>query len=152
MATVPLSAIGSCLTVLCLALLASACGHEIGDSCSSSLDCSQSSSRICDRTQSGGYCTINPCERGTCPEESTCVEFRPSEVRLAVTYCMKKCSSDGDCRDDEGYHCKTATEFNACEAKTLDGEEQRFCANAPAVPPAGAPTGPMCISQPAAEP
>jgi hypothetical protein len=132
MATVRPSSTGCTLLFLtCIVAAAAGCGHEIGDSCGTSLDCSQQSSRVCDRTQNGGYCTISPCERGTCPEESTCVQFRPTEDRLAVTYCMRKCSDDGDCRDDEGYRCKSAPEFGTCEAKTLDGEGTRFCANAP---------------------
>lgn len=115
-----------------LAALLSACGHEIGDSCSTSLDCSAQNSRLCDRTQPGGYCTIAPCERGTCPGDSTCVEFRPTEERLAITYCMRECESDGDCRDGDGYRCTTAQQFSDCqEAKTLDSPSQRFCAATP---------------------
>lgn len=137
------------LLLSCLAAFGSACGHEIGDSCTTSLDCSQQNSRICDRTQSGGYCTIAPCERGTCPEEATCVEFRPAEDRLALTYCMRKCSSDSDCRDDEGYRCRSAQEFSSCqEAATLDGPGQRFCAHVPAALPLDAGVSParMCMN------
>jgi hypothetical protein len=133
-----------------LAPLLAACGHEIGDDCSTSLDCSAQNSRLCDRTQPGGYCTIAPCERGTCPGESTCVEFRPSEERLAITYCMRECENDGDCRDD--YRCTDAERFSTCpgaaEAKTLDSPKKHFCAAQPVRSTADAGVGPgsMCVS------
>jgi hypothetical protein len=127
--------------------LLAACGHEIGDGCATSLDCSAQNSRLCDRTQPGGYCTISPCERGTCPSESTCVEFRPTEERLAVTYCMRECANDGDCRDE--YRCTTAKDFGMCpDAKTLDSPSKRFCAATPSRPvgDAGVVPGSTCMS------
>jgi len=131
------STLRAAFACLCLAS-AAACTPELGDDCSNSLNCSSQSSRECDRTQPGGYCTISPCERDTCPEEATCVKFRPSQERLSVTYCMRKCGQDNDCRDDEGYRCLTATEFSTCyEAQTLDGTDKRFCA----VPSPNAPAG-----------
>jgi hypothetical protein len=131
------STLRTAFACLWLASAGVACTPQLGDSCSNSLNCSSQSSRECDRTQPGGYCTISPCERGTCPEEATCVKFRPSQERLSTTYCMRKCSNDNDCRDDEGYRCLTAPKFSACyEAETLDGTEQGFCA----LPSANAPT------------
>jgi hypothetical protein len=127
--------VSTLLTLITLALAAAGCSPEIGDSCASSFNCSAQSSRSCDRTQPDGYCTISPCERGTCPEEATCVKFRPGKERLATTYCMRKCSEASDCRDGEGYRCTTAEDFATCaEAETLDGPAQRFCA-APATLP-----------------
>ena len=79
-----------------LALAAVGCSPEIGDDCGTALDCSAQGSRLCDRTQPGGYCTIAGCERGTCPDEAVCVKFRPNLERLAVTYCMYKCSDHSD--------------------------------------------------------
>jgi hypothetical protein len=73
------------------------CGAEIGDDCSSSAECGQG--RFCDRASRGGYCTVTPCIRNSCPENSVCVEFENEE-----TYCMRVCGSTGDC-DRSGYVC-----------------------------------------------
>jgi len=58
-----------------LGLGLTACGSEIGDSCSINTDCSTTGERICDRSQIDGYCTIVGCDYDTCPEESVCVRF-----------------------------------------------------------------------------
>lgn len=114
--------------VLCaLAAIAVGCAPAIGDDCESALDCSSQGSRQCDRTQPGGYCTIAGCERGTCPEDSVCVRFRPALERIATTYCMAECEEDDDCRDDEGYRCTSQTEFSGGLAEVLDGRRKRFC-------------------------
>ena len=113
-----------------------ACAPELGDDCKTALDCSSQGSRLCDRTQPGGYCTLRGCEPGTCPEEAVCVKFRPTEERLAVTYCMRKCDDNGDCRNGEGYRCSSAEEFGVggVEAQILGRESQRFC-SVPMSPP-----------------
>jgi len=103
------------------------CAPAIGDECETALDCSSQGSRQCDRTQPGGYCTILGCERGTCPEESICVKFRPSLERVAVTYCMATCEQDGDCRDDEGYVCTGQGEFAEGLAEVLGDPGAEFC-------------------------
>jgi len=113
---------------LVLACAAIGCAPEIGDECETALDCSSQGSRLCDRTQPGGYCTIQGCERGSCPEEAVCVRFRPEVERLSTTYCMYACDDDDDCRDDEGYHCTKASEFgNGNEAEILGRAGQGFC-------------------------
>lgn len=76
--------------------IGSGCSSKIGDSCSSNSDCG--ANRICDRSQPGGYCTTSPCERNVCPTEAICIVFENTE-----SYCMKRCSSDSDCRRD--YEC-----------------------------------------------
>jgi hypothetical protein len=118
--------------LVCAAALSafSACAPAIGDECKTSLDCSSQGSRLCDRTQPHGYCTLRGCESGTCPEDSVCVKFRPVQERLATTYCMAKCDDDGDCRSDEGYRCSTASEFGETaelEAEILGRSNQGFC-------------------------
>ncbi|MGD8860022.1 MAG: hypothetical protein PVI30_08410 [Myxococcales bacterium] len=111
-----------------VALACVACQPEIGDECGTALDCSAQGSRLCDRTQPGGYCTIEGCERGTCPEEAVCVKFRPNVERIAVTYCMYECESDGDCRDGSGYACLRGDQFgDGTEAEVLGGPRRRFC-------------------------
>ncbi len=79
-----------------LLLLAAGCSTEIGDDCSSNAECGQG--RICDRASRGGYCTVSPRAPGTCPENSTCVEFANEE-----TFCMALCDGSEDCRG--GYQC-----------------------------------------------
>lgn len=132
-----------------IALACNACAPEIGDECETDLDCSAQGSRPCDRTQTGGYCTIAGCEQGTCPEEAVCVKFRPTVERQASTFCMLRCGSDGDCRSSEGYRCFAAEDFGSqcamdeVEATVLDGDSKKFCAlEITSVPDAGAPL--MC--------
>jgi len=103
------------------------CAPAIGDECETALDCSSQGSRQCDRTQPGGYCTIVGCERGTCPEDSVCVKFRPGLERIAATYCMASCEQDDDCRNDEGYRCTTQDEFEVGQAEVLGNRNDEFC-------------------------
>src|SRR5687768_17386078 len=60
-----------------MALLAAAtgCAPEIGDDCTTSIDCSQLGDRLCDTSQPDGYCTIFNCEPDQCPEEAVCIAF-----------------------------------------------------------------------------
>jgi len=116
---------------LIVALLC-ACGDQIGDDCKTSADCSPDGDRICDRSMPGGYCTIEGCDRGTCPGEATCIRFFPvSSLTTACCltcdepcapdqtclsdgfcapriserrYCMRVCGEDFHCRD--GYVCR----------------------------------------------
>ncbi len=81
-----------------LGLLAGGCQPGIGDSCGSSTDCSATGERQCDLAQPGGYCTIVGCNADLCPGSAICVEWRFIPSRTAETWCMKPCSSDGDCR------------------------------------------------------
>jgi hypothetical protein len=64
-------------TFAALAAAAAGCGHEIGDSCTISSECSPNGDRICDISQPGGYCTVIGCDADSCPEESVCVRFFP---------------------------------------------------------------------------
>jgi hypothetical protein len=61
--------------VFLLALFALGCGKEIGDKCIISTDCSPNGDRQCDQSSKEGYCTIQGCDVGTCPEEAVCVRF-----------------------------------------------------------------------------
>ncbi len=91
-----------------------ACQPKIGDDCHVSTDCGYGS-RICDITQPGGYCTLFNCEPGGCPDESICIAYHafPSvaqgcldpqgSTRLARSFCMRRCTSRGDCRGS--YQC-----------------------------------------------
>lgn len=120
---------GLSIAALFIASLSVGCADKIGDACETALDCSSTGSRECDRTQSGGYCTIRGCEKGTCPDEAVCVKFRPAEPRLATTFCMFKCGGNGDCRG--GYSCLSGDTFGAGDgqdALVLDGSGKKFCA------------------------
>ncbi len=94
------------------------CRPQIGDSCTTSLDCSSQGDRLCDNSQPDGYCTIFGCEPDDCPEGSVCVGFGleldpacagqvestdPRWPRFERTFCMLGCEQDSDCR--EGYVC-----------------------------------------------
>ena len=117
--------------------LAVGCSPAIGDTCGSSTDCDINGTRICDLAQPGGYCTIAGCDVGTCPSgEASCVQFRSDVPRLTESFCMYSCTSDSDCRTDEGYRCVSAA---SVAAVVLEGPS-RFCAMPPAAtPPAATP-------------
>ncbi|WP_438040030.1 hypothetical protein [Sorangium sp. So ce128] len=96
--------------------LLAGCGPQIGDPCTSSLDCVQAEQQLlCDGTQPGGYCTVFNCEPDSCSGSSVCVAFNPvidpacSELenvrwpRFERTFCMATCDEDDDCRS--GYSC-----------------------------------------------
>jgi hypothetical protein len=136
-----------CLWLCALLIAAAGCSPKIGNACGNALNCSAQGSRLCDRTQPGGYCTIAMCEEGTCPPEAVCVKFRPQAERYAVTYCMRKCSKTGDCRSSEGYQCTSAKQFGdpgAGDALILGNADQKFCSI-----PALMPTAMAASSMPA---
>jgi hypothetical protein len=91
-----------------------ACQPKIGDKCSTGTDCSQTGGRACDTTMPGGYCTMPNCEPDGCPEEAACIAFALSPSTLSLcksanesrglrAFCMRRCSSQDDCR--AGYAC-----------------------------------------------
>jgi hypothetical protein len=120
------------LLLLALAVLTASCGKDIGDPCTTNVDCAQDGSRDCDQSQPGGYCTINGCDELSCPSGSACIRIFPYEAPGASCatdadcpadqlclpdgfcvpraserrYCEKTCGSDGDCRGE--YTCREA--------------------------------------------
>lgn len=119
------------LFVLLLCLIggiSAGCSPKIGDDCTSSTDCSMSGERLCDTTLPGGYCTVFNCEPDTCPDESQCVAFDTALdprckdhrwARFERTFCMRRCSRDGDCRKE--YVCADMSEFaNPWGAQVVD--------------------------------
>ena len=79
-----------------ISLLVWGCAPKVGDSCTSNLDCG--AQITCDLSQPGGYCTVQNCLAGSCPDESVCVTFSNGE-----NWCMGICNSGEDCRS--GYEC-----------------------------------------------
>jgi hypothetical protein len=120
------------LTLAVFVFLAPACGHDIGDACTTNVDCDQYGNRDCDQSQPGGYCTIAGCDEKSCPSEAVCIRIFPFESPGAVCseavpcassdlclpdgfcvpraserrFCEKKCGSNSDCRG--GYVCREA--------------------------------------------
>ncbi|HTN85832.1 MAG TPA: hypothetical protein VL242_19165 [Sorangium sp.] len=104
------------LVVLGASSLLAGCGPQIGDECTTSLDCVQQEQELfCDTTQPGGYCTVFNCEPDSCSGSSVCVAFNPVMdqacgplanarwPRFERTFCMATCDDDEDCRS--GYAC-----------------------------------------------
>jgi hypothetical protein len=120
------------LSLALLALGVAACAPRLGDGCKTSTDCSVQGTRICDRAQPGGYCTIANCKPGDCGDEGVCVRWRPDEPRLSTTYCMAKCDTTRDC-DRDAYVCRNQDQVNNTSpegalAEVLEGSQgQKFC-------------------------
>jgi hypothetical protein len=101
--------------------LAAGCGASIGDGCTSNVDCSRLGDRFCDTASPGGYCTVEGCDDGTCPDEATCIRFltprldKPCVPSAAASACAadERCVcdmtlEDGVCQNDAG-HCAPET-------------------------------------------
>lgn len=123
------------LALAAIFVVLAGCQPEIGDSCSNSIDCSANNTRICDTASEKGYCTIRGCDPDSCPGGALCVEWRGDEPRTAETWCMARCSGDGDCRQGAGYRCVREGELdedgNEIPARVVDLGDRRnkgFCA------------------------
>lgn len=113
-----------------LALVLFSCQPNIGDSCTSSSDCSVSEQRTCDTTFPGGYCTRFNCTPGGCPDEAACIAFNTTLAstpacasvqeppRLQRTACMLRCERDSDCRG--GYVCVDMAAVNPWGAAVIE--------------------------------
>lgn len=109
----------------------SACSPRIGDSCSTSINCSINGDRSCDTTQPGGACVVLDCQADQCADDAVCARFNPAEPRRSVVACMRRCNSDGDCRQGDGFRCvDTMTYMDGLFAEIVDRErpDARFCA------------------------
>lgn len=145
-----------------LSLWLTACGSSIGDSCSQSIDCAQDGTRICDKASPGGYCTIQGCDVGTCPDEAVCVRFFPvsnltracgagcaagetctlaglcAPLSLEQRFCMLSCEDGSDCRDK--YECRDPKQMSDHGGEPVpspgssSSSTKKFCAPAPEAP------------------
>lgn len=104
---------------LILILVAAGCGKEIGDECFSGADCSPNGDRQCDSASTGGYCTIQGCDVGTCPDEATCIRFFTNTFSNRPCDPLTENISTDDCNFDE--LCSLASQ---CVPRS---SEQRFC-------------------------
>ena len=140
-----------------LALMTTGCAPEIGDPCTTSLDCSQLGDRLCDTSQPEGYCTVFNCETDGCPEDSICMGFGfeldpactsvedPRWSRFERTFCMIGCEDDEDCRP--GYDCLAPADQRAV---SIDGDNE--IADGKACFPKGAVAEASAVAPPACSP
>lgn len=123
-----------------LAVFVAACGHKIGDSCSVSSDCAQDGTRVCDTySPNGGYCTVQGCDYGTCPDEAVCVRFFPALDVGAPCTSQDDCVSDEVCSEvsrrcvPRAVACSNQSDCSPDDVCTVGGRcaprsiEQRFC-------------------------
>lgn len=117
------------------------CQPHIGDSCTLPTDCSATGVRLCEPSFPGGYCTIFNCVANKCPDEALCVSYgsvvasepecaNPANGRFQRTFCMLACSSNSDCRTDQGYACVDLgrADQNPWGAIVLDsGSRHKIC-------------------------
>jgi hypothetical protein len=124
------------ISFACL-ILGAGCGSEIGDNCNFDTDCSPTGDRICLSggycTIYG--CDYGTCpDEAVCVRffalESTNLACDPAKEDIdtddcspdevctigescvpragEIRYCMKACEDNGDCREDDGYVCRTS--------------------------------------------
>lgn len=135
------------------------CGHKVGDSCKTNVDCSPLGDRFCDTASPGGYCTIEGCDVrmnsdgkliDSCEDlasESVCIRFfqplvnRPCSPATVAT----DCTADERCLCDCGFDQSTGQCLPADVISDSDGGSeggvQITCAGA-----TGAPSG-HCASE-----
>jgi len=102
------------LSLALVALVVPACGKEIGDGCSTNVDCAQDGTRDCDLSQPGGYCTVNGCDEKSCPSEAVCIRIFPYEAPGPACHTDADCTSEGLCLP-EGFCVPRASERRYCE-------------------------------------
>ena len=116
--------------LIALALFAAGCGKEIGDACIVSSDCSTNGTRQCDISQKGGYCSIQGCDYGTCPEESECIRFFTGEFAnepcnpATEDRTTDQCSLDELC-DLQGHCVPRSSEVRFCMRKCTTNSDCR---------------------------
>ena len=123
-----------CLSTLVLfALLASACGKQIGDPCATNIDCATDGTRDCDLSEPGGYCTVNGCDELSCPSEAVCIRVFATKSRGANCREDATCASDQTCVPcasdqiclPEGFCVPRATERRFCEKSCGSNDDCR---------------------------
>jgi hypothetical protein len=110
--------------LLCSFLLGG-CGHAIGDSCSTNVDCSAAGDRICDTSQNEGYCTVEGCDLHTCPGDAVCIRFFSASF-LSRT-CDPATESAADPNVTPTHACGSAEICLSSGFCTQRTSERRFC-------------------------
>ena len=106
---------------LVAALLVAGCGHSIGDSCTTNVDCSPLGDRFCDIATPGGYCTIEDCGPTTCPSGAACIRFFTA---IANEPCTVSSVSI-----DVKANCKHPDEICVCDNSVTDKSNNVVCTN-----------------------
>ncbi len=149
---------------LAVSALSIGCGSEIGDSCSTSSDCSPDGDRICDVSSLDGYCTIQGCDYDSCPGEATCVRFFTGTFDnrvcdpLAEDVSQDKCGPDEVCtiagtcapRTNEVRYCmKTCSSRSDCRDgyECRDQSLMQLHGGEPVLEPGASGTGPKFCAQ-----
>jgi len=111
-----------------LTALAAACGHAVGDPCNTNLDCSPLGTRYCDTSAPGGYCTVDGCDVGVCPDEAVCIRFFSP---LLDERCMRNADPlQTGCRRDERCLCDMTDDQGNCSGHAHcapEASEHRWC-------------------------
>lgn len=110
--------------LLAALLLGAGCGAEIGDECSTNVDCSPTGERICDVSQQGGYCTIQGCQLRSCPEEAACIAFYPTTF---LSVACDPSTEDAVQLEDATNDCTADEVCLSSGVCALATQEQRFC-------------------------
>jgi hypothetical protein len=117
--------------VAAVALLC-ACGHRIGDSCNTNVDCSPAGDRFCDTSSISGYCTIEGCDTTTCPSEAVCVRFFTPILNRPCTFDVAQPNGRSNCAVDERcLQCDATVAGSGCQSTGLcapETSERRWCA------------------------
>lgn len=109
------------LAAIAFLLVVAGCGKEIGDACTTALDCGDGSdiNRICDQTSPEGYCTEQGCDWNTCAEEAVCVRFYTASFENKPCVIETEGASTLNCSIDE-----VCTLRGQCVPRS---SEVRFC-------------------------
>jgi hypothetical protein len=116
-------------------LLLAGCGHNIGDSCKTNVDCSPIGDRFCDTSEPGGYCTQENCSVKSCPGDSVCIRFfspladepcqtdRPECPQVDERCVCDVTDENGDCVNKSGHCAPSASERRWCQKRcSSDGD------------------------------
>jgi hypothetical protein len=98
-------------------LLVAGCGHSIGDSCQTNVDCSPLGDRFCDIAPPGGYCTIEDCGPTSCPSEAACIRFFIPILNEACDTSQMPPFTRADCKHPD--------EICVCDHSTFDPKTQQ---------------------------
>jgi hypothetical protein len=117
--------------LLIFGLVVSGCGHNVGDSCKTNVDCKSDGTRFCDTSAPDGYCTVDGCDVETCPDEAVCIRFLTPVLNETCTFDAAHPNSRADCphADDR---CVCDTSENKICVNNLghcapEATERRWC-------------------------